>query len=427
MQADGAPISREPNSFEMSEDSLFLNIFTPLVEGNKRPVLVWIHGGSFLTGTGNGYVGTQLSSQGDVVVVSINYRLGILGFLDLSGFDKAYAGSASNGIRDQILALKWVHDNIGDYGGDADNVTIFGESSGGTSVASLIAAPSADGLYHKAIIHSGAPVHAPPPDLRESLADQLDVTTDQLLVTLRSMTAQEIIESQGNIQAQFGGIVDGTVVTRSSLQAIADRGSEGVPIIVGSNKDEGTLLSFLTPRFAYDMAGPFIADLITAGKGSDAYIEALKSAYPDDSSREHYERIWNEMFRMNAVKVAEQASTTGAGSWVYRFDLPVQNSPLGTELGATHGAEIFFTFNSFADSDIPYYDKADPKVSKLAETWSNTVIQFARMGDPNGAGLPEWPKYQPESRQTLILDGNPRLLEDVDEKDRKRWQALGLL
>jgi len=429
MQVDGPPIVIEPNSYEMSEDSLFLNVYTPSVAGNDRPVLVWIHGGSFMTGTGNGYNGTQLAAQGNVVVVSINYRLGMLGFLDLSGFGESYGGSASNGIRDQILALEWVRDNIGDYGGDAGNVTIFGESAGGTSVAAIMAAPRADGLYHKAIMHSGVAVHAPPTDLRDTLAEHLSVNTDQILKTLQAMSAKEIIEVQKKIQAPFGGIVDGTVVTRSIYEAIAERGEAGVPVIAGTNKDEGTLLSYLVPRFAYGAVGQLIANLTTGGKNTDSYLQGLKKAYPDDSGKAHYERIWIEMFRIHAVNVAEQVSAAGPGGWLYRFDMPVQRNPFGAELGATHAAEITFTFNTFASDwqdDSFLYDRNDPAVRKLAEKWSNTIIQFARTGDPNGAGLPEWPKYHAESRQSLILDSEPRLAGDLDEKDRKRWQELGL-
>ena len=195
MQSQSSPTG-DLSMFEMSEDSLFLNVFTPSTEGANRPVLFWIHGGSFTGGTANEYDGSTLAEQGDVVVVVINYRLGLLGFLDLSTYADEYAGSASNGIRDQILALQWVRDNIADYGGDRENVTLFGESAGGQSVLSILSAPSANGLYHKAIVHSGAMVDNTPPDSRQMLAEQLDVEPQDLLISLRSLSAEEMIALQ---------------------------------------------------------------------------------------------------------------------------------------------------------------------------------------------------------------------------------------
>ena len=423
MQIDLAPIVIEPNSFAMSEDCLFLNIYTPSTQTKNRPVLFWIHGGSFTAGSGNGYIGTQLAKQGDVVLVSINYRLGILGFLDLSSFSEVYTGSASNGIRDQVLALEWVHHNIQNCGGDPNNVTIFGESAGATSVASLLAAPRAAGLFHKAIIHSGAPVIAPPDDFRGFLSEILEVPSDDLLQKLRAMNAAEITALQNNnLPGQLGGIIDGAVVTKSSYQAIRE---SDIPIIVGSNKNEGSLFSFLTPRFAYGLAGPFIAELFTTAKNTSAYIDSLKTNFPDDSSREQYERIWYDLFRFNAVKVAEHASNTGQGSWLYRFDMAAQNDPIGIEVGASHALEIPFTFNLFAEQDAGYYDSNDSAVRELAENWSNTLMQFARTGNPNGAGLPVWPSYRRDARNTMILDHVPKIIVDLDRKDRKRWQALG--
>jgi para-nitrobenzyl esterase len=408
---------------QMSEDCLFLNIFTPSPGGANRPVLLWIHGGSFIEGSANGYDGSVLAEQGDVVVVAINYRLGMFGFLDLSGFGDEFAGSASNGIQDQILALEWVRDNIADYGGDRNNVTIFGESAGGTSVLSIISAPSADGLYHRAVAHSGVLVHHRPWDHRQALAKHLKVELADLPAILRGLSAEDLLAVQKAVSFSGGGNLDGTVVTSSSNDAILDRAANGVPLIAGSNRDEGTLFSYLIPWPLYGVLGKEIVPAVIGSVDAKQYLADLKEAYARDSRKERFERIWVEMFRRGATNSAVRASASGPGGWLYRFDMPVQRG-FGKDMGATHAAEIAFTFNTFA-SDAPdsafFYDRSDPAVRQLALNWSNTILQFAKTGDPNGAGLPSWPRYTAESRQTLILDSAPRVEAFLNAADRERW------
>ncbi|HWM65148.1 MAG TPA: carboxylesterase family protein, partial [Steroidobacteraceae bacterium] len=176
-----------------SEDCLFLNIYTPAADQRKRPVLVWIHGGGYTVGSANEYDGGILAAQGDVVVVCINYRLGVFGFTDFSGLDKGLAGSASNGFRDQIEALRWVRNNIADYGGDPAHVTIFGESAGGGSVLALLAAPSAEGLFHRAIAHSPGGSRTPPPDDIPKLTRAVGLSGAGLLERLRALSAEELV------------------------------------------------------------------------------------------------------------------------------------------------------------------------------------------------------------------------------------------
>ena len=418
---DEPPELHVVNRFVRTEDCLYLNIFTPSTEGKVRPVLVWIHGGSFTSGSANDYDGSILAEQGDVVVVAINYRLGMLGFLDLSGYRDEFAGSASNGIRDQIEALRWVHDNIDDFGGDKDNVTIFGESAGGQSVMAIMAAPSAEGLYHKAISHSGGGVNAPPVDARVLLAKQLGVNEEKLLETLQVLPPDAILAAQNAIPWGGGGRIDGTVVTRSVKDAIVDRGPKGVPMIAGNNLDEGTLFSYLIPWFFYEMVGEAVAENILENVDGKQYVEALKAAYPKDNRTQRFERVWTDLLVRGGANAAARASAAGPGGWLYRFDLAVQRLP---GVGATHGAEIAFTFNQFV-RELPetafWYDRNDAAVRQLANDWSNTIIQFAKTGDPNGAGLPAWPRYTAESRQTLILDGSPRVMSNLHAVDRARW------
>jgi len=426
-----------PPDTPTSEDCLFLNIVTPSVTGARRPVLFWIHGGGFANGSANGYDGSVLAAQGDVVVVAINYRLGLLGFLDLGALGEVFAGSASNGLRDQVFALEWVRDNIADYGGDPGNVTIFGESAGGHSVHALLATPAADGLYHKAIAHSPGTADTPPTDVVTPLLSHLGESRESLVDVLRAMTAEDLLAAQTALPS-VGARVDGTVVTRTTDAAIVERGARGVPLIAGTNRDEGTFFTALYAAFVPEaaareqmMAGmnPGLASAVMAGSDPARYLDALKARYPDADAKEIQERIWGAMFLKAAMGSAASATAAGPGGWLYRFDLPTTVDFLGQDVGATHGAEIPFTFNRFNSDDpgaLVFYDPEDPVVRDLSQRWSDTIIAFARTGEPNGAGLPHWPRYDTASRQTLVLDADPRIDADLNREERELWEgALG--
>ena len=424
-----------PSAEAYSEDCLTINIYTPAADNRTRPVLFWIHGGAYYIGSGNDHDGSILAAQGDVVVVTVNYRLGVFGFVDLSKYDETLAGSASNGFRDQILALTWVRDNIADYGGDPNNVTIFGESAGGGSVNAILAAPSADGLYHRAIAHSGLAVTNAPPLLASAskLAAHLKVNESELLSHLKQLSAEDLLAAQLASGIKVDASFDGVVVTRDTYQAIAERGKRGVPYIAGSTRDEGTIFTALSPEgTTFD---PMIAvegtttwlgaktfGLLRAGADPGEYVTALQDAYPDETDKTRYERVWTEMFRRAAILTSEAVTAAGSSGWLYRFDLP--SSFMGGTLGAPHGSEVAFTFNYYARPELmlnPWYDSNDPAVRQLAERWSNTVLNFARTGDPNGAGLPHWPPYSADHRAVLILDATSRIEQDPDRELRKRW------
>ena len=413
-----------------SEDCLFVDIYTPAADGRGRPVLFWIHGGAYYIGAGNDHDGSILAAQGDVVVVTVNYRLGVFGFLDLSKYDDGLAGSASNGFRDQILALTWVRDNIADYGGDPNNVTIFGESAGGGSVNAILAAPSADGLYHRAIAHSGTAITNAPTPMASGLAAHLRVDEGELLTRLTQLPAEELLAAQADAGVLGEASVDGFVVTRDTYQAIAERGARGVPYIAGSNRHEGTFMTSFAPEgTTFDpmtaVLGAMPFDLLPVGTEPGEYLAALQDAYPNDTGKTLYERVYTEMFRRAAVRTSEAVTAAGPGGWLYRFDLPT--SMMGAPSGATHGCEVPFTFNDYARPEISriafahYHDPKDPVVRQLAEQWSNTVLAFARTGDPNGAGLPHWSPYSADQRGVLILDSTSRIEQDPDSQLRKRW------
>ena len=413
------------------EDCLYLNIYTPSVNGEKRPVLFWIHGGGFTQGSANGYDGSVLAEQGDVVVVSINYRLGFLGFADLSDLGDAFIGSASNGIRDQIMALNWVAQNIQDFGGDPENITIFGESAGGTSVLGLMAAPSADGLFHKAIAHSPVLINLQSRSTVPSLISKYGLEGEALLEHMYSLTEEDILEAQTDLEVS-GGRIDGTVITRSTVEAIVEKGTQGVPLIAGTNRDEGTLFSVLIPDEMWVEIEEGVAASVVGGDPTE-YLAALKTQYTGSQTK-YRERVWGDMFRIAAIASTQKATKAGPGGWLYRFDLVSSVPFLGEKFGATHGAEMPFTFNSYARSDSGFpgrsfmgfevYDSDEQSVSRLANSWSATVVQFARHGDPNGAGLPEWPRYQADKRKTMVLDEITRIEEDWEKDELLFWRSV---
>ncbi|MGI9234079.1 MAG: carboxylesterase/lipase family protein [Woeseiaceae bacterium] len=413
---------KQPIAGEFSEDCLYLNIASPSTSGKSRPVLFWIHGGAFLTGSANEYDGGVLADQGDVVVVTVNFRLGAFGFLDVSGLGPGYENSIANGILDLILALQWVHENIEDYGGDPGNVTIFGESSGGSLVNSLLAAPAADRLYHKAIAHSATCVHRLPTDRSENIAKRMGVDQYDYLDKLLSMPAQDIVD----LDLSFGVTVDGNVITRSTFEAIEDRGKDGVPLITGTNLREGTLYTQGddAEQDHYPTFNRSLATEMLLGGDPTKYLAGMKETYPGATPGKLHEMLWTDMFRRICSRAASAVSNAGPGAWLYRFDLPA-NLPGAELLGATHASEIPFTFNTLENSDthacLTFHDGNDPVVRRIAKTWSDTIIRFAKTGDPNGAELPEWPIYDETSRECLIIDEDIRVEADPDRLHRSLW------
>lgn len=397
-----------PGAF--SEDCLYLNIYTPAADGKKRPVMFWIHGGALIQGSANEYDGKALARDNDVVVVVVNYRLSAFGFLDLSSFGSEYAGSASLGIQDQVAALGWVRDNVADYGGDAGNVTIFGESAGGASVLALLAAPSAKGLFHKAIGFSPGE-SGPPQNSIPGLTHRFGVEGPELLTKLQGLSAEEVLALQVEGAALVGSSVDGTIVTQQPSLAVLKNGANGIPLIVGNNKDEGTFLVDSTPPEVFPFMIPGYAVLVGNGDPT-AYLALLDEFVPSGDLREKVIRLWYDYFRSSVLRTGEASAVAGAGGWVYSFEVPGS-----TSLGVTHGSDLAFTFdmlNNPGDMDFPVFHEASDFNKDMAKRWSRTFVQFARTGNPNGAGLPEWPQYDPESRSVLVVDDNPRIVEDPD-------------
>jgi para-nitrobenzyl esterase len=395
--------------------------------------MVWIHGGAYTIGSGDLYDGRHLARRGDVVVVTINYRLGVLGWLALDHLDSSLAGSGNNGIRDQIEALRWVRDNISSFGGDPGNVTLFGESAGGGSIGALLGAPDADGLYHKAIIQSGPVAIAPlykPEFFADALLDALDSAGGGIDAFRRADPAQ-LVQAQVDVGSleQFGrdrdhaidgsGIglrpsVDGVVVHASPLEVVTARGSANVPLLIGTNLDEGTLFLLLLPTDITD------DELLAALPETVTDRAAIAESYAARTTgrRLVVDLMTDTVFLVPALRLADAQAATGAPVWTYLFTWPTP--VFGGLLGATHALELPFVWGQIEDPAWQAFVGDDPPAA-LAGAMQEAWLAFAHTGDPNVAGAVPWPRYDLATRRTLEFGETVRVVDDPSKERRELW------
>lgn len=421
-----------------SEDCLRINIWTPSIDDNKkRPVLFWIHGGGFTAGSSQelpSYHGENLGKKGDVVVVSINHRLNILGFLDLSAYGEAYKESANNSILDIVAALEWVKTNISNFGGDPNNVTIFGQSGGGAKVNTLMAMPKANGLFHKAINQSGAfRGNLTTKEVTQAIAaevlNQLSIAPDQVdslqKVPFKDLSAagskalqivSDKIKAEGNAPSGFGlnwgPSRDGSALPFDMMSEEALELSKEVPLLIGTTKNE--FAPFANMRF-FKASEQEVMDHInqTYKDKADDYIAAVKKAYPNDTKPEDLLSI-DTMFRPGAVYQANQKSQLEGGAPVYMYLFTWQSPVFDGKYKSLHCMELPFVFDNIERAN--HITGGGKEAQLLADKMSSAWINFAKTGDPNHDGLPTWPQYNASNTATMHLDNTCEVKPQLDKE-----------
>ena len=429
----------------VSEDCLTLNVWTPGIDNSRRPVMVWYHGGAFSYGSANTprTEGVHLARRGDAVVVTVNHRLNIFGFLDLvelGGENFAHSGNA--GVLDLVAALEWVRDNIVRFGGDPGNVTIFGQSGGGGKVSALLAMPAAKGLFHRAIVMSGAGIrmadHERSTKLAEAVLDVLGLSTKEL-DKLQTKPIKEMIAAIQPAQEKlapapyrlldrygFGPVVEGRDLPHHPFDPKATDLSDDVPVLVGGTKDENAV--FLAPDDAVWNRSLNDAELKTrvakvAGGETDAVIDLYRRLHPGMNPSELLIEITTDSnFWVRSVLLAERKSQKSkAPAFMYSFNW--QTPVLDGKLMSPHAIDVPFVFET---TDIGGITGNSPKAHDLAAVEAATWAAFARAGTPDNAAIPHWPAYNADTRATMMIDTHWTLANDPQKEARLIWQRIAL-
>jgi para-nitrobenzyl esterase len=425
-----------------SEDCLYLNIWSPGLDDARRPVLVWVHGGAFTMGSGSQamHAGDKLAAHGDVVVVTINYRLGLLGFLNLNEVTGGGIPATGNeGLLDQIAALEWVRDNIAAFGGDPGNVTVFGESAGGMSIGCLLAMPKARGLFHKAILQSGVGSTVAPLDAAVLVAEKfLEIfglgASD--VEALRALTVERLLSANLELQTRMARegeamrttvtvpVIDGKVIPELPINAIRHGSAARVSVVVGTNLEEWKILSMmdvelpkldeagLVRRCQYYIPAEYVPGLIEvyrkarAKRGADTSIPELYKAFETD-----------RMFRMPCIRLVEAQRRHNPSTYNYLFTW--RSPAMGGILGACHALDIGFVFGTCDAS----FHGSGPALERLSRNMQDAWVAFARTGNLSCESIGNWPPYG-ERRLTMILGEDCHTEEAPYDEERRAWGSI---
>lgn len=427
IQSPGQPDM--PDFETHSEDCVFLNVWTSSLSG-KRPVMVWLHGGAFSTGAAGRptYFGDHFARDG-IVLVSVNHRLNVFGYTQLpESWGPEYASSGMAGMLDIVAALKWVQANIARFGGDASNVTIFGESGGGAKVSLLLAMPGAKGLYHKAVIQSGAALDAAPRSYAQALGGALMETlgvTSGDTARLASIETAKIFDAQdaaaakvrslvapgGFLNAGFVPSVNPVDLSHGPFIPDAPAMSAHVPLLIGTNKDEATLFLTGNKEFLNQTSANF-EDAVRKAypSNADRVIPAIRKAFPDYSPPYLSAMLMTaQMFWLNSIVLADRkVAQRAAPVYMYRMDW---GSPInGGILKAAHAMELSFVFGTY--DAIRHFVGPGEGPARMASQMHPAWVAFAKSGNPNHSNLPSWPAYDTKSRSTMIFDLTSRVEND---------------
>lgn len=418
-----------------SEDCLNLNIWTPGIDGKRRPVMFWIHGGSFLIGSGSepDYNGANLARDGDVVVVTINYRLGALGFLHLAGLgEKAFTKSSNIGHRDQIAALKWVCDNIANFGGDPKTITVFGESAGAVSTQNLMVSPHSAGLMKRAIAMSGPAIAVSRATATGIAKRFLDIAGVGSVAELQALPLAKILYAQAEHLIEhsetmlgdslFFPMIDGDVLPDHPLELLRRGAAADIDMMLGVTRDEARYWLLYYPEVA-ELSDAQLEDWAdeTFGSHTTRVLQTYRARAPEDKPSQVMAAIVGDIcFHWAAGHSAIAQSRFQPNTWLYRFD--VQTDIADGFYGAPHAGELPFCFGTVDAGMGEWYAKTEPSVLRAINTsFSKSLIAFARNGNPNNNDIPRWEAFEPRSGASLLFDRESRSATHVFRDTWKLW------
>jgi para-nitrobenzyl esterase len=447
-----------PDSPDQDEECLVLNVWTPGLDAARRPVMVWLHGAPWNSGVGSGHDGAPLAASGDVVVVTLNHRLGVLGFLHLEDIaPREYPSSGVVGMLDVVTALEWVRDNIAAFGGDPGNVMVFGESGGGMKTTTLLAMPDAQGLFHKAAIESGPYLRGVPAERAGRFTEQFltelglspgDLAQLDTLAVERLIDAQEralrAVEARavgggglpqadprrfvvgvanGGTLWDLGPVVGSAALPHHPFDPVAPACSKDVPLIIGNNSDESSIWLMLYPNIEQASMAEF-EDVARAihGEDADAVIDLYRRARPGAPVIELIDGVVStDTMWIDLAHIAERKASLGAAP-VYMYLFTFDSGILDGRFRAAHGAEIPYVFNTVDQSAMT---GTRPERLDLAAAMSTAWVGFAHTGDPNHDGIPTWRAYSREHRERMVFDVDLQM-QPEPVTFREGMEALGL-